>query len=485
MNNWADVFEEKKVKRLLLVIILCSCFTCPLWAQNRSSLEQETIEVVGDIGKSVVSISSVIKQKIGEKFFFGFPFGELENNYSRGFFQEFFGEGLEREYKRMGLGSGVIIDKTGYILTNEHVISGHSNIKVKLFDGREFDIEIKGTDSRSDIALIKIDAKNLTPAKLGDSDKLNIGQWVVAAGNPFGFATDNSEPTVTIGVVSALHRYLPGLGMREKGYSDLIQTDAAINPGNSGGPLVNLKGEVIGINTAVTTTTGVYQGLGFAVGINKAKKILDKLLKGEKILYGWLGVNIQDLNDDLQNYFAIKESQGIVVLKVYDNSPAQKSGLKEGDLILTFNHQPVRATRDLISMVSSSEVGERVPMKILRANKGMNLNVKIGTSPDIATEKPVAKISEESFFRGMRVESITQEHKSVFNIKSSEGVVVVDIEPGSIAAGSRIVIGDVITKIDDKNIKGKEDFDTIAVLSKDEHLVKTERGYFVLKGDKQ
>jgi len=239
----------------------------------------------------------------------------------------------------------VIIDKDGYILTNEHVVSDATQVKVKLSDGREFDAETKGVDKRIDLAVIKINAKNLPVAKLGDSDELKIGQWVLAIGNPFGFAIENPEPTVTVGVVSALGRYLPVLGRRDRGYDDFIQTDAAINPGNSGGPLVNLKGEVIGINTAIITTSGGYQGLGFAIPINKAKKVIDKLAKGEKISYGWLGVNIQDLNEDLRNYFGIKEKEGVIVLKVYKDSPAEKGGIKEGDLILSFKSQPVKTTR--------------------------------------------------------------------------------------------------------------------------------------------
>ncbi|HDN85752.1 MAG TPA: trypsin-like serine protease, partial [Candidatus Omnitrophica bacterium] len=264
-------------------------------AQSIRDLEEATIKVAEKVGKAVVSISTVVRKKMG-RWEFEPPF---EDEFFRRFFEEFFGE-FPRERKEIGLGSGVIIDKDGYILTNEHVIQGAEEIKVRLPDGREFKAEVKGVDKRSDLAVIKINAHNLPVAELGDSDNLKIGQWVVAIGNPFGFAIESPQPTVTVGVISALHRYLPRIGKRERFYDDLIQTDAAINPGNSGGPLVDLNGKVIGINVAIITTSGGYEGIGFAIPINRAKRILGKLIRGEKILYGWLGITIQDLNEDLR-----------------------------------------------------------------------------------------------------------------------------------------------------------------------------------------
>lgn len=470
------------MRRCIVVTAICILLPLLVYSQSLSDLEKATIEVASDVGKTVVSISSVVKEKLGGGFGLGSPFDDLDDPFEQ-FFGEFFGEFPEREYERKGLGSGVIVDRDGYILTNEHVVSGAIEIKVKLSDGREFDAEVKGADKRSDLAVIKIDAKGLPAAKLGDSEDLKIGKWVVAIGNPFGFAIDNPEPTVTVGVVSALHRYLPALGRRDRGYDDLIQTDAAINPGNSGGPLVNLRGEVIGINTAIITTSGGYQGLGFAIPVNKAKKILDKLSTGEKVLYGWLGVVIDNLNDDLRNYFGVKERVGVIVLKVYKDSPAEEGGLKEGDLILGFNYEDIKTTRDLVRMVAASEVGNRVSLKILRGGKEMTIRIEIGKAPkdDQELEELAADMDMITSFRGLSVDDITPFYKRRFKIKGDEGVVIIDIEEGSLADKSKLQIGDVILKVERKEIDDKEDFEAVISGVKGDCLIKTNRGYAVLK----
>jgi serine protease Do len=469
------------MRKLIIALILSLLLSIEGYSYTFKGLEEETVKVASSVGKAVVSISSIVKEKVGGTFYFGSPFGEFEDEFFRRFFEEFFGEIPQREYKRMGLGSGVIIDKDGYILTNEHVISGASEIKVTLPDGREFDAEIKGTDKRSDLAVIKIDAHNLPLARLGDSDDINIGEWVVAIGNPFGFAIENPEPTVTVGVISALHRYIPALGRRERSYDDLIQTDAAINPGNSGGPLVNLDGEVIGINTAIITTSGGYQGLGFAIPINKAKRVLNKLIKGEKILYGWLGITIQDLNDDLRNYFGIREKEGVIVVKVFKDSPAQKAGIKEGDLIVSFDDKPVKTSRDLVRMVSSTEVGRSVPMRVLRNGEENIVYVNIGKRPEDIEKLEVAE--KGTSFRGMEVEDITDSYRRRYRIEEKEGVVITDIEDGSPSDEAGLMVGDVIIKIEGKKIKDKEDFISVTSKIKGSCLIKTNRGYFVLKSE--
>ena len=473
-------------KYILAVGVICTFMSFSVYSQDVVSLEEATIKVASDVGKSVVSISSVIKEKVAGGLRFGSPFEGPEGDHFQRFFKDFFGGLPERELERKGLGSGVIIDKEGYILTNEHVIAGATEIKVKLSDGREFDAEMKGKDKRSDLAIIKIDVKNLPVAKLGNSNDLKIGNWVVAIGNPFGFAIENPEPTITVGVVSALHRDLPAMERRQWGYGDLIQTDAAINPGNSGGPLVNLEGKIVGINTAIITTSGGYQGLGFAIPINSAKRILNRLLKGERILYGWLGVNIQDLNDDLRNYFRIKERKGIIVLKVYKDSPAEKANLKEGDLILTFADKPIKKTRDLVKMVSTSDVGKKIPLGILRSGKKMTVKVKIGKMPkDVEEIEELDKLDGEakSSFRGVVVEDITEFHKRRFRIKADKGIVIVDIEEDSVADKSDLKVGDVIVKIERSTIGNKEDFDKVISKIKGDCLIKTNRGYFVLKDE--
>jgi serine protease Do len=272
------------------------------------------------------------------------------------------------------------------------------------------------------------------------------------------------------------------LGRRDRSYDELIQTDAAINPGNSGGPLVNLDGEVIGINTAIISLSGGYQGIGFAIPVNKAKKILTKLTKGEKIVYGWLGVSIQDLNDDLRGYFGIKESTGIIIVKVYANSPAEKSNLKEGDLILAFNNQPVNTSRDLIRMVSASEVSSQASVKILREAKEMNVNITIGKSPaDLTNIEEEQGQSKRETFRGLAVEDISQEYKQRFKIKEPQGVVIVYIEDNSSADRTNLMVGDVIIKVNGKEIKNKQDFISTVSKIKGSWLLKTSRGFVVTK----
>lgn len=472
------------MKMAVIFAAVCFLFLLPVCSQEHGELEKATVKVAQEVGPAVVSISSMVTEKVG-RLYFGSPFEGFEDDPFRRFFEEFFGEYPEKEYKRMGLGSGVIIDKEGYILTNEHVISEASEVKVKLSDGREFDAEVKGTDKRIDLAVIKIEAKDLPVAKLGSSDELKIGQWVMAIGNPFGFAIQNPEPTVTIGVISAVNRYMSAIGRRDRAYDDLIQTDAAINPGNSGGPLVNLEGEVIGINTAIITTSGGYQGLGFAIPIKKANRILDKLIKGEKILYGWLGVSIQDINEDLRSYFGIKEKEGVIIVKVYKDSPAEKGSLREGDLILSYDDKPIKATRDLVRLVSFTEVGVKVPIKIIREGKEKVLSIKIGKSPTEEGEelKVVTESKGEYSFRGMEVSELSAVYKQRYRIKEDKGVVITYIEDGSLAEKSGLRVGDVIIRVEGKDIENKEVFIEITSKIKESCLIKTNRGYFVLKGN--
>ena len=265
-------------------------------------MQQHFVDVAKRIGPAVVSISTEVTEKVQMQ-----SRDEMFNQ----FFEDFFGQMPQREFKQRGLGTGVIINADGYILTNEHVVHGADKVTVTLPDGREFKGETKGADIRSDLAIVKIAAKNLPFAELGNSDAVKIGHWAIAIGNPFGFAVGGNEPTVTVGVISAIHRSIRG--PMDRDYSDLIQTDAAINPGNSGGPLVNLDGKVIGINAAIFSTTGGYQGLGFAVTSNKAKAILDQLIQGKKIRYGWLGVNVQPVTQELADYFKLDSKEGDLI----------------------------------------------------------------------------------------------------------------------------------------------------------------------------
>jgi serine protease Do len=442
------------------------------------SIEEAVINVANTVGKAVVSISTERTERVGgiRRFYFGYPF---EDDFFRRFFDEFFGEFPEREYKQMGLGSGVIISSEGYILTNEHVIAGADKITVSLPDGREFKAEIKGKDPRSDLAVIKINASNLPVATLGNSDELKIGQWVVAIGNPFGFALQNPEPTVTVGVISALHRSLGKSLQRDRDYNDLIQTDAAINPGNSGGPLVNLKGEVVGINVAIFSTTGGYQGIGFAIPINNAKRIINRLIEGKKILYGWLGVTVQDIDEKMVKYFGLSQKRGALVAGVLKDSPAQKAGIKEGDVIVKFGDYEITNVRQLVDIVGKTEVGKKVKLVVIRDKKEISLMVEIGQRPEEIEE--VYEEKHPNQWRGIEVEEITPQLSQRFNLKEKSGVVVTYVEPNSPADDAGIIPGDVILEIEKQPVRNLSDFERITRSLKGMAMLRTNRGFFILE----
>lgn len=448
-------------------------------------MEDAVITVANTTGKAVVSISAEHTAKIrGERSYrFSYPFGEPpsgEDEFFRRFFDDFFGTMPDREYKQIGLGSGVIIDSEGYILTNEHVVGEADKITVTLPDGRTFKGEIKGRDERSDLAVIKINASNLPAAFLGDSDNLRIGQWAVAIGNPFGFALQNPEPTVTAGVISALHRSL-GRGLSaNKDYNDLIQTDAAINPGNSGGPLVNLRGEIIGINVAIFTTSGGYQGVGFAIPVNSAKRIISRLIAGKKILYGWLGVTVQDLTDDLTKHFGLLDKKGALVANVLENGPAQKAGIVTGDVIRNFDNKLINNVRELLNAVARVEVGSKVKAVVARDKKELTLEVVIGQRPDNLEES--GAVVSGSSWRGLEVEDIGPENARRFRIEERKGIVVVSVEPNSPADEAGITAGDVILEINKLAIKNISDYETVTKNLNGNALIRTSRGYSLVKG---
>jgi serine protease Do len=359
---------------------------------------------------------------------------------------------------------------------------------VTLPDGREFEGKVKGSDPRSDLAIIKIDAENLPVAVLGDSDNVQTGEWVVAIGNPFGHIVDSPEPTVTSGVVSALHRSLPS---SKSGYFDLIQTDAAINPGNSGGPLCDLNGRVIGINVAIFSTTGGYQGVGFAIPINVAKKIIDDLIKGKQITYGWIGVVIQDMTDDLAGYFGLTDTEGVLISQVVSGSPAEKGGLRPGDVIIGLNEDKIKSTKDLVMSIGNVPVGDGIEVTVIRNRKRTNLDVRVGKMP---TEEEIARMQGrpveplERFvaekWRGIEVFPITREIARRFNIMDKDGVIVVNVEAGSPAFYAGLRQGDIIKGIDNKKIATIEDYRNVIKGLKGDVLIYTDKGFTILKEDR-
>ena len=384
----------------------------------------------------------------------GSPFGDLFNNPElRHFFKEFHSMPQMPEHGMKGAGSGVIVDSSGIILTNNHVVAGGGQVMVRLHDGREFKaVDIK-TDPKSDLAILRIEgAGPLTAARLGDSNQAEVGDWVLALGEPFGL-----EGTVTAGIVSAKGR---GLGIT--GREDFIQTDAAINPGNSGGPLVNLDGEVIGINTAISTSNGGYQGVGFAIPIDLAKWVGGQLERSGTVHRAYLGVLIQPVTQPLAEQFKVKVNSGVLIAEVRPDSPAAKAGLKAGDIVLQFAGQAVSNPRELQGYVETSKIGTPEALTILRAGKKMTINV---TSREMPREFAEASTSSESLSNkessrfdqlGIQADNLTPEVAEHLGIKAEHGVAITDVRSGSPADMAGLTTGMVITEVDRQPIKTTE-----------------------------
>jgi len=361
-------------------------------------------------------------------------------------FEDFFNRYFDvpqHSFKQRSLGSGFIINNNGYILTNNHVVGGADEIKVKLSDGREFKATVKGTDEKLDLAVLKIDVKGALPvADMGDSDALQVGEWVMAIGNPFGL-----NQTVTAGIVSATGRVI-GSGP----YDDYIQTDASINPGNSGGPLFNAQGKVIGINTAIVQGG---QGIGFAIPINMAKVVLPQLEEKGKVTRGWLGVAIQPVTPELAQSFGVEGEKGALVADVTKDSPADKAGLKSGDIIMEFDGKQILEMNNLPRFVAATPVGKKVKLKLLRNGKTEELAVIIERLRD--GEESVAPVAMQDRL-GVSVKELSGELAAQFRIKETMGVVVVAVKPDGIAGEAGITGGDVIKEINGKAINTMDDY---------------------------
>ncbi len=465
----------KRFMVLLLLFTIPSAQADPLNVAEQ--LEAQFVEVSRRVGPAVVSIATEVTERMRIRrgaSSLG-PFSGFEEDFFDRFFEDFFGSQPEREFKKRGLGTGVIIDADGYILTNEHVVHGADKMTVHLPDGREFKGKLQGADLRSDLAVIKIEAKNLPMVQLGDSDRVKSGQWAIAVGNPFGWAVGSAEPTVTVGVVSALGRSIQ-VGRADRDYTELIQTDAAINPGNSGGPLVNLAGEVIGINVAIFSTTGGYQGVGFAIPSNRAKAVLGDLILGKKVLYGWLGINVQDVTEELAQHFGLESKEGVIVAKVLPDSPGDQGGLKDGDVIRVYDGQPVKEVRDLLKRISQTPVGKRVTLGVLRDNRPVKVTVEIGERPG---ESELEDKAGETW-RGMTVGPLTPELAERLGLPEKAGVVIRGVEPGSAAEEAGLREGDLIFGINRLLIDSVADFQKVTRAVQGEALLKTSRGYVIL-----
>ncbi|HZA53415.1 MAG TPA: DegQ family serine endoprotease [Candidatus Udaeobacter sp.] len=392
----------------------------------------------------VVNISTTQMSEARGPQEFGSPFGE-EDPFND-FWRRFFGGPVPRGPQRQrSLGSGFIIDSDGSILTNNHVVENAQKIVVKLDDQQEYEAKVVGRDAKTDIAIIKINAKtNLPAASFGDSDRVEVGEWVVAIGNPFGL-----DSTVTSGIVSAKGRHI-GQGP----YDNFIQTDASINPGNSGGPLLNLRGEVIGINTAIFSRTGGNIGIGFAIPVNLVKELLPQLRGKGKVTRGYLGVLIQKVTPEIAESLGMEKSTGALVANISKDGPAEKAGVKVGDVIVEFDGKEVKDSGDLPIIVARTPVDKKVRMKVLRERKEVTLTVAVG---ELKEEEVVAAVPEKGEL-GMTVQRLTPQIAESLGLDKADGVVVTAVEPGSAADEAGIRRGDVIMEIDRKPIRSLDEY---------------------------
>lgn len=468
-----------KTTRVLSFLILLLSVMSPIYAQEGGieSLRQTGkafASVARAVSPSVVNIQVEGKTSSSAMPEFRSPFGD-EWPFNDDLFERFFGERFQgiprpkapqRERRTVAQGSGFVfatkdglLSDKSYILTNNHVVENADKIRVKLKDGRQFDAEVAGADPQSDVAVLEIKTGGLPALPLGDSSKLEVGEWVVAIGNPFGLSH-----TLTVGVVSAKGR--SSLGIND--YEDFIQTDAAINPGNSGGPLVNLDGEVVGINTAIFSRSGGYMGVGFAIPIDLAKGVANQLMDNGEVTRGYLGIVIQPLTPELAESFGLEQNTGILIAQVTEDSPAAQAGLQQGDVIVAYQGKPVTNVGSFRNRVSLTAPESREQLTVIRDGKRRTITVTIG---QLTPEKQVAQGPAQSADElGLTVQTLTPQLADQFGVNAGEGVVVTKVEPGSIAAMAGIESGAVILQVNQQPVKSAAEFKQ-AVKSSSENRV--------------
>ena len=457
---------------LLLLLALPALSTADDGIENLRQTSKAFASVARQVSPSVVFIQVESTREGVVLMPFQSPFGD-------DLFKRFFGDDFpgfshpqqpqkpQGKQRAVSQGSGFVfaskkglLSETTYILTNSHVVEGADKINVKFQDGREFDAEIKGVDPKSDIAVIEIKASDLPVTPLGDSSQLEVGEWVIALGNPFGLSH-----TLTVGVVSAKGR--TGLGIND--YEDFIQTDAAINPGNSGGPLLNLDGEVVGINTAIFSRSGGYMGVGFAIPVNLAKGIANQLIATGEVIRGYMGIVIQQLTQELADSFGLEDTKGILIAQVSEDSPAAKAGLKTGDLIVEYQGKAVTDVGNFRNRVALTAPGSKATLTIIRNGKRRNVDIKIG---DLSDGKLLAQETTQSTEAlGLTVQTLTSDLAQQFDVEPGKGVVVTEVKSGSIATMAGIRRGTVILQVDSKAVNSAAEFKQAIKKSSDDKRV--------------
>ncbi len=436
------------------LIILAGIFTISPAMAGTRMVPESFAEVAKKISPAVVNISAVrivSRSFSGRQRMFNDPF-------TQEFFEHFFGpRGFREEMpaqKSTSLGSGVIVDKRGYVLTNSHVVEKGSEILVKLKDGEEYQAKVVGTDPKTDLAIIKLQGRKIWPAaEMGDSDQVRVGDWVVALGSPFGL-----EQTVTAGIISAKGRTI-GQGP----YDNFLQTDASINPGNSGGPLVDMQGRVIGINTAIFSRSGGSLGIGFAIPINMAAKIYRDIVNTGVVHRGWMGVYIQALTPELARHFRLKSIKGVLLSAVVEGGPAAKAGLKAGDVVVRFNGKAVDSPNDLQRLVAQADENETVTLRIIRNGSKKRIKIRMGDQAKAegrtiakSVGEPVSKTRNKLL--GLEVENLTQETARRLGTGILSGVVVKAVQTGSPAEAAGISPGDIIHEVNHIRVSNQKDF---------------------------
>ena len=461
----------KFYKKFLVPFVLINIFfSVHSVAQTTDDLEQmirgskTRAALVQNVQKAVVHIKveKIVRSSDGRSF--NNPMDLYNDEFFRRFFPELNPpknnqqqrEQPNREFRQKGMGSGSIIDSEGYILTNHHVVGEADRIIVVMHDGEEKDAKLVGTDPESDIAVIKIEGDGLPVLPMGDSEKILVGEDVIAVGNPFGLIQ-----TVTYGIVSAKGR--SNMGINE--YENFIQTDAAINPGNSGGPLVNLRGEIVGVNSAIFSQSGGYQGIGFAVPINMASKIMKDLIDKGSVSRGWLGVGIQDVSQDLAKAFKLKNTKGSLITAVMGDTPAQRAGMLKGDVVVRINDKLIQNSNHLRNEIANAGAFTEIDLELIREGKSINIKLKLDERPqNVGRVKMTPQLTpavEQVELLGMTVEALTDGNAEKLGVKSGSGVLISKIESGSPAEKAGLRTGMIIQEVERKAVKNIEIFKKI------------------------